>query len=188
MQSDEILIAAVANGDESAFEELVDKNKLIIFNLINQFLNNHTETEDLAQEVFIKVWRYARTFNPKYKFSTWIYRITVNTCLNYRKSRKSSPLRDSLHENEISDIINPDEKQPDKLIEIAERNSLITQTLLHLPPNQRMALILSQFEERSYKDIADIMEITVPAVESLIFRAKSYLKDKLLPLKDKYQL
>ena len=188
MENDEKLIAAVANGDESAFEELVDKNKLIVFNLINQYLYNYSETEDLAQEVFIKVWRYARTFNPKYKFSTWIYRITVNTCLNYKKSNKARLSHISLNDMEENGIASPSEKQPDKIVETTEKEALITDTLLQLPHNQRMALILSQFEERSYKDISEIMEITVPAVESLIFRAKLNLKNKLLPLKNKYQL
>jgi len=188
MQNDEILIVATANGDKSAFEELVEKYKLIVFNIIHQYLCNSSETEDLAQEVFIKIWKYASTFNPKYKFSTWIYRITVNTCLNYRKANKTSNKHYSLDQIEESGNNDTAEKPSNDTSEIKERNEIITKALLTLPSNQKMALILSQFERRSYKDIAEIMEISVSAVESLIFRAKSNMKNQLLPLKDKNQL
>jgi|SRR3989339_1067951 len=188
MQNDENLIVATANGDESAFEELVEKYKLIVFNIIYQYLCNNSETEDVAQEVFIKVWKHAGTFNPKYKFSTWIYRITVNTCLNYKKSNKTLTKHYSLDDIEESGNTDTPEKLSNDTPETKERNEIISEALLTLPSNQKMALILSQFERRSYKEIAEIMEISVSAVESLIFRAKSNMKKQLLPLKVKNQL
>jgi RNA polymerase sigma-70 factor (ECF subfamily) len=175
------LITAVADGDEKAFEQLVKKYQHAVFNTIYRYIGNYEDVEDIAQEVFIKVWHKAKSFQKKSKFSTWLYRITVNHCLHYQsKHRQKLVSLDEMGEKEqIPDplIIEVDHKQQNKA-------EIVRKAVSELSDRQRIALILSRFEDKSYKEIAEIMGISLGAVESLIFRAKQALKKKLLPLRN----
>jgi len=179
--SDAKLIQKVAEGDEGVFEQLVKRYQHAVFNTIYRYIGNYEDVEDIAQEVFIKVWRHAKSFKGKSKFSTWLYRIVVNQCLNYRsKYKKGLVSLDELTEKE---------KVPKSLIieidfEQRQKAEIVRKTVNDLPERQRIALVLSKFEDKSYKEIAKIMEISLSAVESLIFRAKEALKKKLIPLRN----
>jgi RNA polymerase sigma-70 factor (ECF subfamily) len=178
--SDIELIQQVAEGDEHAYEHLVKKYQHSVFNTIYRYIGDYDDLEDVAQEVFVKVWRYAKNFKRKSKFSTWLYRISVNQCLNYRSKHKKRHL--SLDE------LTEKEKVPKSLIvevdyEKRQKAEIVRKAVNELPERQRIALILSKFEEKSYKEIAEIMGVSLSAVESLIFRAKEFLKKKLLPMR-----
>lgn len=174
--TDEQLIAQVAKGDEKAFEQLVQKYQQAVFSTIYRYIGNSDDVQDLAQEVFIKVWRNATKFQGKAKFSTWLYRITANHCINYRRKNKHkhASLDEMAEQGQTPDalIVEPDWKQ-------TRDAALIRTAVDELPERQRMALILAQYEGQSYKEIAEIMQVSVSSVESLIFRARSALKDKL---------
>jgi RNA polymerase sigma factor (sigma-70 family) len=181
IDSDAELIQHVAESDENAFEQLVKKYQHAVFNTIYRYLGNYEDVEDIAQEVFIKVWHKAKSFKGKSKFSTWLYRITVNHCLNYR----------SMHKQKLVSLDEMTEKEqvPESLIvevdhEKRQKAEIVRKAVNTLPERQRIALILSQFEEKSYKEIAEIMGVSLSAVESLIFRAKQGLKKKLIPLRN----
>jgi RNA polymerase sigma-70 factor (ECF subfamily) len=169
------LIEQAAGGDEHAFEQLVKKYQSMVFSTVYRYIGNPDDVEDCAQEVFIKVWRNIRKFKKKSRLSTWIYRITANHCLTYRRKHKNPPVSlDALAEKGSTPpalTVEPDH--------VATQNiARIKQALQELPSRQRMALVLSQFEERSYKEIAEIMHISISSVESLIFRARTALKRK----------
>lgn len=166
-----------------AFEQLVRKYQQPVLNIIYRYIGNYNEAEDIAQEVFIKVWRKIKSFKGKAKFSTWLYRIVVNQCLDYKRGKKQEvvvSLDDKLQE----------EKIPESLagrLEFEEKKKaiIVRQAINELPANQRIALILSKYENKSYQEIAQIMKVSLPAVASVIFRAKENLKVKLLPLRKK---
>jgi RNA polymerase sigma-70 factor (ECF subfamily) len=174
--TDEHLIRSAANGDEHAFERIVQKYQQAVFNTIYRYTGSREDVQDLAQEIFIKVWRNAAKFKGKSKFSTWLYRIVANHCINYRRKRRYNHVSlDELNKNgQIPESL---KVQPDW--EERRRAERVRQAVDELPGRQRLALVLSQFEDRSYKEIAEIMKVSLSSVESLIFRARSALKQKL---------
>jgi RNA polymerase sigma-70 factor (ECF subfamily) len=174
--ADAYSIRLIAEGDEQAFEQLVQKYQQAVFNTVYRYIGIQDDVQDLAQEIFIKVWRNAGKFKGKSKFSTWLYRITVNHCINYRRKNK--------HKHVSLDEMTEKGKTPEafKVIpdwEQRRKVELVRRAVDELPDRQRMALVLSQFEERSYKEIAEIMKVSLSAVESLIFRARSAVRVKL---------
>lgn len=177
--TDADIIDSVAAGDADAFETLVRKYERRVLSTAYRYVGDSTAAEDVAQEVFIKVWRNAKRFKGKSSFSTWLYRIVVNQCLNYREKRKraqTAPLNESIEAAGLS---------PDEEYEREKKNRLVRTAVDELPGRQRMALLLSKFEGRSYAEIAEIMKVSLSSVESLIFRAKQNLKSKLGPLIEK---
>jgi RNA polymerase sigma-70 factor (ECF subfamily) len=180
--ADGALIAAVAAGDADAFEELVRKYERRVLSTAYRYLGDRAAAEDVAQEIFLKVWCRARSFKGKSSFSTWLYRIAVNHCLNFRakrRRRRAEPLDERVADARPG----PAERQ-----EREARSRLVREAIAGLPRKQRMALILSKFEGHSYKEIAHIMDVSLASVESLIFRAKQNLKKTLLPLRERGEL
>lgn len=174
--NDELLIKQVGEGDEHAFERLVHKYEQAVFNTIYRYIGYRDDVEDLAQEIFIKVWRNASKFKGKSKFSTWLYRITANHCFNYRRKHKRGNVSlDELAERGKT----PEALKVEPDWEQKRRVESVRKAVNALPERQRMALVLAQYEGRSYKEIADIMKVSVSSVESLIFRARSHLREKL---------
>jgi len=175
------LAVRVARGDEAAFDELVREYQHSVINTIHRYVGEYDAADDIAQEVFVIVWNKAGMFRGKSTFSTWLYRIVVNQCLQFRRRRQRRPAAVSI------DGFDPD--SPPEALQIAEdreqaeRTAAVRRALSELPDRQRIALILSHYEERSYREIADIMGTSVGSVESLIFRAKDGLRSKLASLK-----
>lgn len=182
--SSEELMGRIAKGDEDAFEILVDRHQTSVLNLVYRFIGDRTEAKDLAQKVFIRVWQSARTYQPKAKFTTWIYRITANLCLNELKSARRRKLFQFLRSDADNEIHGekdfPDgSPSPEDLLLAKERSHQITKALQSLPGNQRMAVILRRYDDLSYEEIARILNCSVSAVESLLVRAKRTLQEKL---------
>lgn len=169
------LIMRTARGDEQAFEQIVAKYERAVFNTIYRYIGNYDDVEDIAQEVFLRVWRHAGKFKGRSKFSTWLYRITANRCLTYRSKHKQPPISlDSMVEKGTI----PDSLKTQTDIVQRERVQAIQQTLDELPERQRMALVLSKYDGLSYKEIASAMKVSVSSVESLLFRARTALRKK----------
>jgi RNA polymerase sigma-70 factor (ECF subfamily) len=193
-EPDEILVEHISAGNESAFEELVQRHQVKVINLIYYFLNDRWEAEDVAQEVFLKVWKNASKFKGKSKFSTWLYRIVINSCLNHKRSgKKDLNSQDSISSNPSDCLNNPElagntQSNPHQIMEKKERKIIVNQAIRLLPPKQRMALILSRFEGYSYTEISELMNVSIPSTESLLFRAKQNIAKILFPLKDKGEL
>lgn len=163
------------NGDVTSFEKLVDKYKKPVLNTIYRLINQKEDAEDLTQEVFLKIYQSAEKYTPQAKFTTWLYKIVYNTSFSYLKKRKNfKPL--SL---EVESTI------PDKALSIeeqviqAETAEGIKKAVDSLPVQQRMAIILKQYDDLSYEEIAEIMKTSVSSVKSLLFRARENLKDRL---------
>ena len=182
--SSEVLMTRIAKGDEDAFEILVNRHQTSVLNLIYRFIGDRTQAKDLAQEVFIRVWQSAKGYEPKAKFTTWIYKITTNLCLNEIKSarrRRWFPFHRSDEDNErsIEETLSDAAPSAEDLLLEKERSRQISDALQSLPDNQRMALVLKRYDDLSYQEIAQIIGCSVSAVESLLVRAKRSLQEKL---------
>jgi RNA polymerase sigma-70 factor, ECF subfamily len=185
--SDEELMARVAGSDARAFELLVRRHERRVLNLIYRSIGDPVQAEDVAQEVFLRVWRAAESYEPKAKFTTWIYRIAVNLCLDALKAanRKQSVVHlpaDAEHPDEQDEASGAcgSTPSPEDLLLAAERSGRILAVLRGLPANQRMAVVLAKFDGLSYEEISRILDCSVSAVESLLVRAKKTLRERLL--------
>lgn len=168
-------IKAILEGDQRAFRDLVDDYKLIIVNTCYGFVHDKEEAEDLAQEVFIQVYESLDKFRGECKLSTWLYRIAVNKAINYKKSVRYRMKKIRLEGDTSISLPSADEPAQERI----EKEEIIThlhRAIGNLPERQRIALVLNKYEERSYKEVADIMGISLASVESLLFRAKTYLE------------
>ncbi len=182
--SSEELMARIGKGDEDAFEILVNRHQTSILNLVYRFIGDRTQAKDLAQEVFIRVWQSAKTYEPKAKFTTWIYRITANLCFNELKSARrkrwfSFNRSDEVGEQTFEETLPDNAPSAEDLLVQKERSRQISDALQNLPENQRMALILKRYDALSYQEIAQIIGCSVSAVESLLVRAKRTLQEKM---------
>jgi RNA polymerase sigma-70 factor (ECF subfamily) len=178
------LMQGFQNGDEDAFNEIVIKYDKPLVNFIYRYTGNHAVAEELAQDVFVKVYKSAGRYKPTAKFSTWLYSIAANVCLDYK--RKKIPYTISLdskiktEEDEIAkEIKDTGQLSSDIISEKTELSRSVNTALNTLPEKQRLALILKVYEDKSYKEIAEILNCSAPAVESLLSRARSSLKKHL---------
>jgi RNA polymerase sigma-70 factor (ECF subfamily) len=176
---DSELLTRTADGDQDAFASLVRRHQGRVFNLACRFSRDPQDAEELAQEIFFKVWIHARQFKGRAAFSTWLYRLAVNTCLNHRQKKKNTPDPTVLPD----DLADPEQRTADSERIVRERERLLEQAMAELPARQKMALVLAVFERNSYEEIASAMDISVSAVETLLFRARRNLGEKLRPLK-----
>jgi RNA polymerase sigma-70 factor (ECF subfamily) len=170
------LMLRFQKGDERAFEELVKKHSRGLLNLVYRYLGDASRAEDVSQDIFVKVYKARMKYEPKAKFSTWLYRIAVNHCLNEIRSRKSQPALAA----PVNDLLEePSGENPDSRISRAELQAAVKAAIDALPENQRMAVILARYEEMSYDEIARTMDLSLEAVKSVLFRAKENLKEAL---------
>ena len=177
------LIDALCNREEPAFRELVSQFQDKVYNTALGFLHNETDAEDIAQEVFIQVYRSIQTFKGQAKLSTWIYRITVTKSLDHLRSRKRKKrfgfIRSLFGEQnepvyEPADLNHPGVQQEQK-----EDARILFQLVDGLPENQRTAFLLNKVEDLSYREIAAILRTSEQAVDSLLQRAKQNLRKKI---------
>ncbi|MFO7979948.1 MAG: sigma-70 family RNA polymerase sigma factor [Candidatus Aminicenantes bacterium] len=165
------LIQKVAQKDIEAFQKLVHRYKRMVINVCFRLTGDRENAEDVAQEVFFRVYQKAKTFRGRSRLSTWIYRIAVNLSLNYNRRQNNF-----LQEKYPSAHFN----SPDTILENKEDRQLIKKALDSLPEKQRTAFILHHWEGLSYQEIAGILKSSLSAIESRIHRAKRSLKDALL--------
>ena len=177
------LIQALCKREEPAFRELVNIFQDKVFNTALGFLQNETDAEDIAQEVFIQVYRSIQTFKGNSLLSTWIYRITVTKSLDQirkRKRKKRFGLIFNLFGEDNLAIIEPaDHNHPGIQKENKEDAAILFKLVDDLPKNQRTAFLLNKVEELSYREIALVLETTESAVDSLLQRAKQNLRKKI---------
>ena len=183
-RKDHELMTALQNGDKSAFDVLVERHRKFVLNVIYRYLPDRDEAEDLAQEVFVRLYQKCNAFQPVAKFTTWLYALISNLCLNHvrdAKRRGAVPMSALGGESRPYDVADTTRLLASHRIESAEMQEIVRRMLEELPGPQRLAVVLYRFEELSYSDIAEAMQSTVPAVKSLLFRARATLAEKLAP-------
>jgi RNA polymerase sigma-70 factor (ECF subfamily) len=179
------LMLAFQRGEELAFQELVERNHARVIGLIYRFIGDATDAEDLAQEVFLRIYRARSTYKPTAKFSTWMFRITANVSLNALRSRASRRDEVSLgrfQDNREADRSLPDPAAapPDHHLRQEELKEHVKEAIGTLPKKQQIAVVLNKYEGMSYADIARTIGCSTMAVKSLLARARDNLKDRLV--------
>lgn len=172
-------------GKEEAFRELVENYQLMVVNTCFGLIHNKEDAEDVAQEVFIELYRSIQNFRSDSKLSTWIYRIAVNKSLNYiRDNRKNKWFHSletdfSVKTDKTGHLVKEDSGHPEFDLENSQRAELLREAINGLPNNQKVAFTLNKYEDLSYQEISEVMEVSLSSVESLIHRAKKNLQKKL---------
>lgn len=169
------LIQAIANGDRTAFRKLYNEFSEKVYNTAISYVQNDEDAEEITQDVFTSIFKNASKFKGDSAVGTWVYRISVNTSLNYLKKKK----RFSLFNFGSPDPEQPDFEHPGILLEKKENAKVLFKVIDTLPDSQKTAFILSYIEDLPRQEIADIMETSLKAVESLLQRAKGNLRKKL---------
>lgn len=169
------IIQAIAKGNRMAFRKLYESFDEKVFNTALSYTQSKQDAEEVVQDVFTNIFRKAATFKGQSSVSTWIYRITVNTSLNHIKKRK----RFSFIRFDKKEIERPDFEHPGILLEHKENAKALFKVIETLPDNQKTAFILSYIEDLPRQEVADVMKLSLKAVESLLQRAKKNLRTKL---------
>ncbi len=175
------LMRSVAAGDMAAFESLVERHQSLVAGTVARMLGSNADVEDITQQVFIRVWKSAGRYVARAKFTTWLLKITRNLVFNEMRRVKRHPHLPLQIGPEAEELPLKDEatETPDASLLQSELQRAIENAIGQLPESQRMALVLRRYEELSYEEIADILELSLPAVKSLLFRARTELRERL---------
>ncbi len=177
------LIKQAIDGDEKAYKKLLENYRAAIYNLLYRMVRNKEETEDLVQEAFMKAFSALPSFNEEYAFSTWLYKIAINNCIDHMRKKKlktysiNKPVQSN--DGELRREFPDSSMSPDRQILTEERSKLIDEAIQGLPENYKIAIILRHTEEKSYEEIAEILSIPLGTVKARIFRAREMLKKNL---------
>lgn len=183
---EQLLLQSLLKGEDKAFEYLVEHYQEMLGNVCFGFVQNQAEAEELVQDVFVEVFQSIHKFHGKSKLSTWLYRIAVNKSINMvnHKKRKRQLKRVSLffgfgESEQERDFEDTQHQRSDQQLENEEIREALEHALAKLPENQRTAFVLRKYEDLSYVKMAEIMQTSIPAIESLIHRASKNMKKHL---------
>ena len=184
-QSEQLLLMRAKAGDVAAFEELTEAYQKKIFNLAYRMVGNYDDAGDMAQEALIRIFRSIGSFKEQSSFSTWVFRITTNVCLDEirkRKNKKAFSLDEEIHteDGEMQRQIISDDPLPDEIAEKEELRSIVNKAINSLPEEQKIIITLRDIQSLSYEEIANVLSCPVGTVKSRINRARQALKNILL--------
>jgi RNA polymerase sigma-70 factor (ECF subfamily) len=169
---DNNLVAGSLRGETRAFEKLVRKYQRMVFNVIYQVVRDFSDTEDLTQSVFVKVYENLEKFDYRHKFYSWLYRIAINEALNFIQQKKVT--------YEIPEDYQSMDKTPDLVLNESEMVENIDRALAELDPNYRVLIVMRHFLDYSYKEIADVVRLPEQKVKSRLYMARQILARLIL--------
>ncbi len=176
------LMLRVREGDARAFEALVELHQRGVIGTVTRMLGNVDDAHDVAQQVFIRVWKSAPRYEATAKFTTWLYTITRNLVFNEvrrRSRRKEVSLDEPAFDDQPRQVVHPLAPGADTLTQQEELEKALDAAISALPEKQRMAVILRRYEDTPYEDLCQILGMSLPAVKSLLFRARGELRKSL---------
>lgn len=168
-QAEHATIEACQRGEREAFDALVLRYQRKIYGLCYRYVNNHEDANDLTQEVFVRAWRAIGRFRGQSAFSTWLYRIGVNACLNFRAKRR-------LETQELPEALPDSRMGVDRRLEEDDRARKVRAAVERLPEKQRATLILKVYQDLTHKEVAEVLGSTVGTVKANLFHALGNLK------------
>jgi RNA polymerase sigma-70 factor, ECF subfamily len=172
---DQDLVKGLKDGDLAAFAELVRRYEDRIYNLCRYLVRDSRDAQDAAQDVFLKAYRSFKDFRPNSSLYTWLYRVAVNTCIDYRRRSRREASREAV----LSDDLPSAQPFPDQIYESKEITEAIQAALPRLREKLRAAIVLREIEELSYEEIAEVLHTSVGTVKSRISRAREQLRHLL---------
>ena len=164
-------------GDQTAFGKLIEAYQRPVYNLAYRMLNNPGEAEEAAQEAFIRAYTRLHTYNPDHKFSTWMLSITSNYCIDLIRKRRALLLSIDEPLPPHPALMSDGQKGPEAQMEINEQQEMVQSLLQELPEDYRQAVVLRYWHEMSYEEIAEMMDTSVSAIKSRLFRARRQLAE-----------
>ncbi len=175
------LMGLVSEDDTDAFEQLVERHQRLVIGTVGRMLGTNSDAEDIAQQVFVRIWKNAKRYVPRAKFTTWLLKITRNLVFNElrRRSRHPQVPLQSESDEEERPIKDDHAIAPDASLLEGELQQAVDAAIANLPETQRMAVILRRYDELSYEEIAETLDQSVSAVKSLLFRARTELRQSL---------
>jgi len=176
MKTDHELISRIRTGDQRAFAELIDRYKARIFHTTLRILGNREDAEEASQDTFVRAYRGLENFREDATFSTWIYRICVNTCLNLLESRKRFKAQD-IDNTPAEDL--PYIESPENNFEEADLQARVFSVMANLPAKYRTILVLYHIQHLAYQEIAAIMQMPMGSVKTHLFRARALLREQV---------
>jgi RNA polymerase sigma-70 factor (ECF subfamily) len=170
--SDKELVKRCLSGSEEAFETLVDRYQKVVFNVAYRMVGDFDAAEDITQSVFVKGFEKMTSYNPKFKFFSWLYRIAINESLNHIKQQKRM---EALNPNIVSK-----EKSPEQQYGETEISRKVEEALMGLDPKYRIVLVLRHFRDCSYQEMSQVLQIPEKTVKSRLFTARQLLRSLLV--------
>ena len=188
MTDEKLLLNRVVDGDTDAFRKLVELNHKKVIHICLSYTGNATDAEDIAQEVFIEMYRSIKNFRNESSISTWLYRLAVNKSLDFirqnKRLKRGSGKVSSMDKADIEKLYITNKQLASDTIEEEERKKMLYMAIDQLPDRQKEALLLSQIKELKQQEVADIMDTSISSVESLLVRGKRKLKELLIKHKE----
>lgn len=169
---DSLLVNQCLNGDGKAFEKIIQKYYKPVYRLACRLVKYTDDAEDITQSAFVKAYEKLNTYNPKYKFFSWLYRITINESLNFLKEKK--------HNTDINEDYLADSENPDDIFDQSENSKKIENALYELDMLYRLPLVLKHFLSYSYKELSYLLDVPEKTVKSRLFTGRQLLKDILI--------
>ncbi|MBS2100076.1 RNA polymerase sigma factor [Carboxylicivirga linearis] len=187
MIDDRLLIKQVKEGNKDAFRQLVVIHHQRVIHICMSFVNHLVDAEDVAQEVFVEVFKSVSSYREEASLSTWLYRLAVNKSLDYLRQKKRKKrgygVLSTMENAELANLSVVDSDDVSQELELEERKRILLMAMDKLPERQRVALSLSKLDELPQKEVAEIMSVSEGSVESLLVRAKKKLKEILMQQK-----
>jgi RNA polymerase sigma-70 factor (ECF subfamily) len=193
---DRQLVERALKGDEAAYRELLERFRRPVFSLIYRMIGDRELAEDLAQESFVKAFNNLDSYNPRYRFSSWLFKIANNHAIDHLRRARLATVSihgsphavDAEREEETRIVLEARDESPEQEIMALELGAEIEQAITQLRPEYRTAVILRHVESRPYEEIAEIMEIPVGTVKTFLHRARAELREALAHLREEGQL
>jgi RNA polymerase sigma-70 factor (ECF subfamily) len=180
-EKEELLVKRAKRGDVSAFSELVRRYERYVLNLVYRTLGRSEDAEDIAQEAFVKAFLNIKKFKEESKFSTWLSKIVINLCMD--KIREKANKEENLEEGVWLTIPQSSYYSPEETVERLEIQEWIKKAVMSLPEDLRIVFVLREFEDLSYQEISEMLDIPIGTVESRLYRARMKLRSLLKDLK-----
>jgi RNA polymerase sigma-70 factor (ECF subfamily) len=177
LNEEHVWLEKARRGDQTAFGKLIEAYQRPVYNLAYRMLNNSGEAEEAAQEAFIRAYTRLHTYDPSHKFSTWMLSITSNYCIDLIRKRRALLLSIDEPLPPHPALMSDRQKGPEAQMEMSEQQDMVQSLLQELPEDYRQAVVLRYWHEMSYEEIAEMMDTSVSAIKSRLFRARRQLAE-----------